>query len=83
MAASLLAKREASMAEQIEKPLNLQPEGARLIRLKEVQCRVGLSRSTIYRWMAEGTFPKPVRLGGHAVAWVLSDIDQWILQRIP
>lgn len=54
----------------------------RLIRLKEVQNRVGLGRSTIYRWMAEGNFPKPVRLGGHAVAWVLADIDQWVAQRI-
>lgn len=33
----------------------------RLIRLKEVQHRVGLSRSAIYRFMAEGTFPKQVR----------------------
>ena len=32
----------------------------RLIRLPEVQHRVGLGRSTIYRWMAEGRFPKPV-----------------------
>ncbi len=55
---------------------------ARLIRLKEVQNRVGLGRSTIYRWMAEGNFPKPVRLGGHAVAWVLEDIDRWVSQRI-
>lgn len=35
----------------------------RLIRLKEVLHRVGLSRSTIYRFMAEETFPTPVRLG--------------------
>lgn len=55
---------------------------SRLIRLKEVQNRVGLGRSTIYRWMAEGNFPKPVRLGGHAVAWVLEDIDRWVSQRI-
>lgn len=54
----------------------------RLIRLKEVQNRVGLGRSTIYRWMAEGNFPKSVRLGGHAVAWVLADIDHWVSQRI-
>jgi prophage regulatory protein len=54
---------------------------ARLIRLKEVQHRVGLGRSTIYRWMAEGKFPEPVRLGGHAVAWVQHDIDEWIAGR--
>ena len=50
----------------------------RLIRLKEVQHRVGLGRSTIYRWMAEGKFPKPVQLGGYAVAWAEADIDEWI-----
>ncbi len=53
----------------------------RLIRLKEVQYRVGLGRSTIYRWMAEGKFPKPVQLGGYAVAWAQEDIDAWICNR--
>lgn len=53
----------------------------RLIRLKEVQHRVGLGRSTIYRWMAEGRFPKPVRLGGHSVAWAEDGIDAWIAGR--
>jgi len=54
----------------------------RLIRLKEVQRRVSLGRSTIYRWMAEGTFPKPVSLGSHAVAWQESEIEDWIDSRI-
>ncbi len=50
----------------------------RLIRLKEVQHRVGLGRSTIYRWMSEGKFPKPVQLGGYAVAWTEDSVEQWI-----
>jgi prophage regulatory protein len=54
----------------------------RLIRLKEVQHRVGLGRSTIYRWMAEGKFPKPVQLGGYAVAWAVEEIDEWIADRV-
>ena len=54
----------------------------RLIRLKEVQHRVGLGRSTIYRWMAEGKFPKPIQLGGYAVAWAQEDIDGWIATRL-
>lgn len=53
----------------------------RLIRLKEVQYRVGLGRSTIYRWMAEGKFPKPIQLGGYTVAWAQEDIDAWICNR--
>lgn len=54
----------------------------RLIRLKEVQHRVGLGRSTIYRWMAEGKFPKPVQLGGYAVAWAESEVEGWIAERL-
>jgi prophage regulatory protein len=54
----------------------------RLIRLREVQHRVGLGRSTIYRWMAEGKFPKPVQLGGYAVAWAEDDIQVWISARL-
>ncbi|RIV87994.1 helix-turn-helix transcriptional regulator [Aurantiacibacter zhengii] len=50
----------------------------RLIRIREVQHRVGLGRSTIYRWMAEGKFPKPVRLGSYAVAWNDADIENWV-----
>ena len=53
----------------------------RLIRLKEVQYRVGLGRSTIYRCMAEGKFPKPIQLGGYTVAWAQEDIDAWICNR--
>ena len=58
------------------------PPVARLIRLSEVQKRVGLGRSTIYRWMSEERFPKPYQLGGHAVAWLEQEIDEWIAQRI-
>lgn len=54
----------------------------RLIRLKEVQHRVGLGRSTIYRWMAEGKFPKPVQLGGSTVAWSEGEVDRWIAKRM-
>ena len=54
----------------------------RLIRLPEVQHRVGLGRSTIYRWMAEGKFPKPVQLGGYAVAWAEDEVEDWIVARL-
>lgn len=54
----------------------------RLIRLPEVRHRVGLGRSTIYRWMAEGKFPKPVHLGGFAVAWAENEIEAWIAGKL-
>ena len=65
---------EHSVTDQMEKPL-------RLLRLKEVKMRVGLGRSTIYRWISEGNFPKPVRLGCRSVGWLESAIDTWIVSR--
>ncbi len=53
----------------------------RLLRLKEVQERVGMSKTTIYDRMRTGTFPVPVHLGTMA-AWVESEIEGWILARI-
>ncbi|MEP7350595.1 MAG: AlpA family transcriptional regulator [Sphingorhabdus sp.] len=52
------------------------------MRLPEVKIRVGLGRSTIYRRMEAGTFPKAKSLGGGLVAWVESDIDGWIAERM-
>jgi prophage regulatory protein len=50
----------------------------RLLRLPEVIARVGLKRSTIYKRMGEGTFPKPKKIGQRSVAWSETDIDLWI-----
>lgn len=54
----------------------------RFIRLAKVMDKTGLSRSTIYARIAVGEFPKPVSLGGRAVAWVEQEIDAWIMARI-
>ncbi|MET1068531.1 MAG: AlpA family transcriptional regulator [Pseudomonas prosekii] len=54
----------------------------RIIRLKEVIDSTGLARSTVYKYIAEGTFPKPVSLGERCVGWVESEIHNWILARI-
>ena len=54
----------------------------RFIRLKEVMHVTGLGRSSIYNYMAEGRFPKTVSLGGRAVAWVESEITDWIQDKI-
>jgi len=54
----------------------------RLIRLKEVIRNTGLGRSTVYKYIAEGQFPKPVSLGDRAVGWVDSEVDEWIMARI-
>ncbi len=54
----------------------------RILRRREVETRTGLSRSTIYTQMAEGTFPKPVRLGKRAVGWTESSISEWLESRV-
>jgi prophage regulatory protein len=50
----------------------------RLIKLSEVVKVTGLSRSRIYQLINEGGFPENVPLGGRAVAWVESEVQQWI-----
>lgn len=54
----------------------------RIIRLKEVIDSTGLARSTIYKYMAEGNFPRPLSLGDRCVGWVDSEVRDWILARI-
>lgn len=54
----------------------------RIIRLKEVIDSTGLARSTIYKYIAEGTFPKPVSLGDRCVGWIDSEVHDWILEKI-
>jgi prophage regulatory protein len=50
----------------------------RIVRMKTVLARAGLSRSTIYRKIAEGTFPAQVRISVNGAGWRESDIDHWI-----
>lgn len=54
----------------------------RLIRLKEVKYATGLGRSTIYKYIENGTFPRSVSLGERAVAWVESEVVTWVKARI-
>jgi prophage regulatory protein len=54
----------------------------RLIRLKEVMHCSGLARSTIYKYVAENTFPKPVPIGGRAVAWIQGEVEAWMNEKI-
>ncbi|MCG7201469.1 AlpA family transcriptional regulator [Marinobacter pelagius] len=54
----------------------------RILRLKEVTKKTGLARSTIYKYVDAGTFPKPIELGGRSVGWVDSEINDWILGKI-
>lgn len=53
-----------------------------MLRLPAVRSRTGLSRSTIYLRISEGTFPQPISLGGRAVGWLEDEINQWLGDQI-
>lgn len=54
----------------------------RIIRLKSVIDATGLARSTVYKYVGEGTFPKPIPLGDRCVGWLESEVQDWILARV-
>ena len=47
----------------------------------ELEKLLKVSPATIYRWIKEGNFPKPVRLGANMVRWKVSDIEAWVTQK--
>ncbi|XEG68515.1 AlpA family transcriptional regulator [Edwardsiella tarda] len=53
-----------------------------LIRLPEVQRRTGYSKAWIYRLLKENRFPQSVKIGSRSIAFVESEVDDWINQRI-
>ena len=53
-----------------------------VLRLPDVSKQTGLARSTIYKFISEGNFPRPINLGPRAVGWLIADIDEWINSRI-
>lgn len=55
---------------------------ATLIRLSEVQRRTGYSKAWIYRLMGQGKFPLSIKIGSRAIAFVESEVNDWINQRI-
>jgi prophage regulatory protein len=60
----------------------MQNPAHKLLRLTQVKSVTGLSKSTIYARIAEGTFPKQIPLGPRLVVWVESDIQNWIAEQV-
>jgi prophage regulatory protein len=54
------------------------PQPDRIIRLKTVLARTGLSRSTIYRKIAEGSFPAQIKISANGTGWHESVVNRWI-----
>ncbi len=52
-----------------------------VLRLRTVMNRTGLSRSTIYLRIREGSFPRQIVLGPRSVGWLESDVTAWIRAR--
>jgi len=52
-----------------------------VIRRQELLNIIGVSRSTLYNWMADGYFPRPMILGKRAVGWSRSVVTEWLSSR--
>ncbi len=50
--------------------------------MPETSAKSGLSKPSIYRKIADGTFPKPIKLGKRAIGFLEKDIEDWILNQI-
>jgi prophage regulatory protein len=62
--------------------MNTATEEIEFIRLPRVIALVGLSQTTIYDMANAGRFPKQVKVGGRAVAWIKSEVLQWSQERV-
>jgi prophage regulatory protein len=54
----------------------------KLLRLPAVCAAVGMRKAGIYKAIRDGRFPQPIKLGVRASAWVASEVDAWISERI-
>lgn len=54
----------------------------RFMRIKEVSAITGLAKATVYRYVSDGIFPRPIPLGGRRVAWLLSELEAWMNERL-
>jgi prophage regulatory protein len=58
-------------------------DALKILRRKQVQDRLGLSRSTIYAMVAANELPPPIRLGsGRAVGWIEGEVDAWLAAQV-
>jgi prophage regulatory protein len=68
--------------EQLQHDTSSTSVAKQILRLCVVTQKVGLSRSSLYKMMADGTFPKSIELGARSIGWLSSDIDAWIDSRV-
>ena len=49
-----------------------------ILRRRQLEETLGLSRSSIYQMIADGLFPKPIKLGRRAVGWRAEEVEEWL-----
>lgn len=52
------------------------------LNLKQVKLKTSFSHTTIYRLMAENKFPQPINISDQRVAWLESEIQEWVETKI-
>lgn len=57
-------------------------ERKRFIRLPEVLARTGFCKAWIYRMIKNKSFPAPVKTGSRSIAFIESEVDQWVDEKI-
>lgn len=54
----------------------------KILRCKEVEKKLSIGHSKIYRMIEENQFPRPIKLGPKSVGWLESEIDEWVQEKI-
>jgi prophage regulatory protein len=74
----LSRKREAMRIEgEMDSVVDPALNAHRLLRLSEVMTMIGLGHTSIYNYVAAGTFPAPIKVGENSVRWKLADVLAW------
>ncbi|MEZ9420645.1 AlpA family phage regulatory protein [Vibrio breoganii] len=53
----------------------------KLVSYQELEESLGRSRKTIWRWVQQGKFPKPVKMNGITAGWKKSAIESWFAEQ--
>ena len=62
-------------------PIATTPTAPAVLRVSQLLPMLGIGRMTLHRWVASGSFPKPIRLGPNAIGWKAGDVSAWIETR--
>ena len=66
---------------QLQSPTPATPVDEELWSIKIVKAKTGLSRASVYKYIARGLFPRQRQLGPGRVAWRASEVRGWIVSR--